>query len=601
MMNQQQSIEELEHQVRVKLNQSKIKLWLVPYTVNGEKGERPKNLVEQYSSELKTDPDTIASIIEKLRRHALHKLDAKQQFQKHGVATLKIKIAANLPQGSVDELSDLQTKLDISGLDLKKLISEKWKLKVEELKVISVGQVIDDERSLADQRVSHGSQVMVIILTENEVSANADEAKKMRLSRTKEVAEVLANRSKEDHDKYHLQIADQTGKPIDLPKEESRALSVALTLNERGRACLKRKEYGEALLVLLEADKEFNHCRSEILSAVDNYAVLCLDITWCYFCLQNIDSLPDAESRLKKCEECFKKSYGADMERLKALKGDSSRELALFVRLYLLQGIIAFYQHNKQLSIQLLHKARGILKTLEVDDEKLSHLIGMGFTTSEARLGLRAANGSLSLAVNKITDRKERRKEIAAKEREEDKKRELQRQIGKAANGQWVNIDVYNTLLSMGFPTNAAASALKQCNSDINLALQTLQENPQLLNMPEPGEWQGEITDQMLSQFCELGFLKEVARQALISYHGNVEKAIEVLVQNGGLLPSSCHRASTSKRSSTGADSLTKEQNEAIKDLVPDIPEHEEDYLDLTLHEEAEYIQEYLTKLTVMS
>ncbi|XP_033114770.1 NEDD8 ultimate buster 1-like [Anneissia japonica] len=596
-----QCMEELEHQVRKKLNEGKIKLWLSPYTVDGKKGEYPEKLIEEFSSDLRAECDVIAQIIEKLRKHALQKLAAKQQFRENGVATLKVKVVGSLPTGAADRQSDLQTKLDISGLALKKIISEKWKIEVDKLKVISVGQVIDEQRSLASQMVKHGSHVMVIMLTASELEANEEEAKKMRLARTKEVAEVLAKRKKDDHERYHLQIADQTGKPINLPEEESHALSVALTLNEKGRACLKRRQYGEALLILLEADKEFSQCRSEILSAVDNYAVLCLDITWCYFCLQNIDALPDAESRLKKCEDCFKRSYGADMERLKALKGDSSRELALFVRLYLLQGIIAFYQRNKQLSIQLLDKVDNFWRKSQLNFYKLTQTRQTYFSTSEARLGLRAAKGHLELAVNKITERRERRKEIAKKETEEHEKRKKQRLIGKAANGEWVNIDVYNTLLSMGFPANAAASALKQCNSDINLALQTLQENPELLNMPNPGDWQGEITEEMLFQFSELGFMKEIARQALISYHGNVQKAIEVLVENGGLLPPSCHRASTSRDHKQGErECLTKEQEEALKELAPDIPEHEEDYLDLTLHEEAGIIEEYLTKLASM-
>ena len=35
-------------------------------------------------------------------------------------------------------------------------------------------------------------------------------------------------------------------------------------------------------------------CSSSILGMVDNYGLLCLDIVWCYLCLQHMSSLPDA-------------------------------------------------------------------------------------------------------------------------------------------------------------------------------------------------------------------------------------------------------------------------------------------------------------------
>ena len=36
-------------------------------------------------------------------------------------------------------------------------------------------------------------------------------------------------------------------------------------------------------------------CQSSgVLGLVDNYALVCLDICWCYLCLQNISALPDA-------------------------------------------------------------------------------------------------------------------------------------------------------------------------------------------------------------------------------------------------------------------------------------------------------------------
>lgn len=59
-----------------------------------------------------------------------------------------------------------------------------------------------------------------------------------------------------------------------------------------------------------------SHCRAQILSAVDNYGILCLDIVWCYFWLKSILDLPNAEEKLQKCKECFQRSYGQNMERL---------------------------------------------------------------------------------------------------------------------------------------------------------------------------------------------------------------------------------------------------------------------------------------------
>ena len=37
------------------------------------------------------------------------------------------------------------------------------------------------------------------------------------------------------------------------------ALTLAMTLHEKGRAAMKKKDYAEAILLLLEADKEFTY------------------------------------------------------------------------------------------------------------------------------------------------------------------------------------------------------------------------------------------------------------------------------------------------------------------------------------------------------
>eukprot|EP00058_Branchiostoma_floridae_P013128 XP_002598616.1 hypothetical protein BRAFLDRAFT_67012 [Branchiostoma floridae] len=206
-----------------------------------------------------------------------------------------------------------------------------------------------------------------------------------------------------DGNQYGLQIADQTGRALQIPREEKRALTVAMALNERGKAALKRKQHGEALLLLLEADREFQQCRSEILQAVDNYAILCLDIVWCYLCLKNVTALPDAETRLQKCEELFHKSYGSNLERLTTVKGSSGQEKALFVRLHLLQGVVFFHQGRRNQAVAELAK-------LQVDESKLTELMTMGFSGAEARLGLRACSNNVQAAVTHIMQKQEVRR-----------------------------------------------------------------------------------------------------------------------------------------------------------------------------------------------
>lgn len=65
----------------------------------------------------------------------------------------------------------------------------------------------------------------------------------------------------------------------------------------------------------------FSQCNSGLLDSVDNYALLNLDIVWCYLCLKSVSQIPEAEERLKKCEQSFHRSYGPNLERLIALKG----------------------------------------------------------------------------------------------------------------------------------------------------------------------------------------------------------------------------------------------------------------------------------------
>lgn len=81
-------------------------------------------------------------------------------------------------------------------------------------------------------------------------------------------------------------MEDQDGNIIHLPPEEKRALMMALAMLEKGRASLKRDDFNEALIFLVEADSQYNTCNSKMVESVDNYALLNLDIVWCYLMLK---------------------------------------------------------------------------------------------------------------------------------------------------------------------------------------------------------------------------------------------------------------------------------------------------------------------------
>ncbi|XP_062613974.1 NEDD8 ultimate buster 1-like [Saccostrea cucullata] len=604
------TIEMQLQKVRQKLNAEKIKLWLPPYTTaENNQGNIPQTLCEEYSKDLQIPAFEIREMLEHLRQHALQKLSEREQFQKTGKATLKIKASGqreNKEKITVTETVEIQ--LTCTGHNLRQILSERLGLPEHHLKIICHGHVISMNKQLQEQNVKHGSQMMCLCLSVSEAEAARKEDEVLQMMNTRQAAELLSNKvGKDDYD-VNIQIADQSGRPLQLPPEEKKALTLAMTLHEKGRVALKKKEITKALLLLLEADKEFRKCGANILNAVDNYAVLCLDIVWCYLCLQNVEELPDADQRLRSSEECFIRSYGANLERVAAVKGESGTQLALYMKLHLLQGIVAFHHHRIAEAHSLLRKAEEELNRLKVDENKLSQVMMMGFDEREGRLGLRATNGDVTKAIQHIIEKRKEKEEIEKKVKEERRMKKIQKDLGETASGKRVNVSLYENLVSMGYGKGAAAAALRQTDNDLNQALEVLQLHPELLHLPDPEKKSISITDDMIAQVVAMGFDPVMASRALQLFSGNVQKALEELIQKGGLLPSSSEESSSSSSGSSPESEAgpshrtSEEERRTIEDLVSDLPKDEEDYLDLTLQEEAQYLEEYLAKVnSVMS
>lgn len=593
-------------QIRDKLRSENIKLWLSPYTIsNDQPGIYPEELINQYSEALNVSAEEIFEALEQLRIHAVTKLQTEQRFARSGIATIKVHLTGNITQGINNRLQ-IQTGLHVTGAEFRRSLKKETGLDADKMKLICKGHVVFDDLTLENQNLKNNSQIMVLLLSKSSVEMEDQQKEenetRENVSRTRQAAEALSNRQDNfEDDRFFLEISDQEGRPIKLPDNERKALALALTLHEKGRSVLEKRNFPEALLLLLEAEKEFSHCRAQILTAVDNYGILCLDIVWCYFWLKSIVDLPNAEEKLKKCKECFERSYGQNLERLTVVRGGSGGELALFVRLYVLEAVCAYHKGDIFGTAKCLDKAEDLQSKLHINKDQLNQMLMMGFTESEARLGLIACQGDTTLAIDYITKRRQEKKERRQKEVEERKKKRLERKLGKTGTGEWVNVDSYRFLVEMGFSSCMATQALKEANNDINNALQALQDHPDLLDIPDirsrSSFSESVISDEQVVQVLSMGFPVESSKEALKRCFGDVQQAINMLLSCEGILPSLSPQA-VQGNSTKSEDEEDPDVEEAVNELAPVLAnEDDESYLNMSLEEETSIIAEYRTML----
>merc|ERR1712029_1158881 len=233
-----------------------------------------------------------------------------------------------------------------------------------------------------------------------------------------------------------------------------------------------------------------------------------------------------------------------------------------------------------------LEKVSTELQLLAVDEVDLMEIASMGYSIAEARLGLRASLGDRKLAVEHILRRRDERQEIRKKEKEERERGRLRDKLGHCANGSWVNVGYYKTLVGMGYTENVAATALRQANNSLNTAVQMLQEEPELIALAaqeksEEVESQ-QPTDEMIASVVAMGFVPEMAVVALKN-EGSIEAAVEKLMEGGGVVQEILKNDETRKEKRAKLDERDAQDAEAYNRIKEDIADNDRIILILTL------------------
>ncbi|XP_055914257.1 NEDD8 ultimate buster 1 [Eupeodes corollae] len=600
-------------QVRARLQEQQIKLWLGPYYYEdiGVVESELEKLAEEFSRNLGVSVSNCKSALSELQDGALRKLASRKEFEETGLATFSVR-RVNNTEGT-ENVFEVKCSLSDLGEELQRKIAEKIQVNdPARIKIISAGKIVNPKVILEVQGIKNNQQLMTIISGVEKGALNSQEAMYDRIRKIKEDVEAIVNSGNR-----LFEMEDQDGNPVFLPPDENKALLMAMGYCEKARAAVKRNQYDEALILLLEADEKFTTCNSSFLESVDNYALVNLDIVWCYLCLKNLTQLPDAQRRLEICEKSFHRSYGKDLSRLINLKGDSCPERALIMRLHLLQGVLLFHQNRRNEAYEKLDLAQSELKKLKVDDSSVEQLVEMGFDPVEARTGLRACKGDLSQAINFIYDRKNK---IAEARKKSKKERKINEKLGESRNSggteteSWVNPRSVCSLVEMGFEQELVVVALKMADNDLTKALDMLQTNSEALVRDLPATPQS-IDETLFNELKNMGFDEQTVRLALESTTNNPEKAIDFLLKtfkNQSDLSNTIEQlvrtytggASTSTGGAVSDDStvmgkfLKRAQKEidsmsAYNRFNEDISANENEYLDLSLIQEEQILAEY--------
>ncbi|MEW5303146.1 MAG: hypothetical protein WDW36_005867 [Sanguina aurantia] len=341
---------------------------------------------------------------------------------------------------------------------------------------------VDDSRSLSDHGLSATTKVLIMLGRPQGQSIDKQSMQALRMDKVKRVAERLAGRDFQQADNSYqvLTLENQAGVSIVLQPGDKQAITMALTLHDTGLRRLKLGKFDEALEALLMAEEAVATCDTAVVEGIDNVALLLLDIVWCCYKMGDLQRLAVSRERLARCRKLLLKAHGPGLERVRKLHGEFCPELATYVRLHAVEGVVAYHMQEPAAALLSLENAQRRWRSLQVSDEALASMQAMGYTHKDAGRALRLSANNVGAAVAFLEEQKvqsEVRKDRRKRERAWEKERKL---YGKTASGMWVDEGVLEQLLSLGYQREVAAEALRRDENNVNTALDVLSNPSQL-------------------------------------------------------------------------------------------------------------------------
>ncbi|KAH9290901.1 hypothetical protein KI387_035018, partial [Taxus chinensis] len=457
----------------------------------------------------------------------------------------------------------------------------------DSLNVICAGRILKKEfadEKLTDVGLKSNSKILMSKVALDQAKTINDELQtQKRLARIKAAVDEMTRRHTNDSfpiDQFSIELENQHGEKMLAGSEtDQRAVMMGLMLHAKGRHFIEKGQYKDALEILSMGEDAFSLCNQKVLEMVDNVPLLQIDTVWCYFMLRDISCLSMAGIRLKEARKGLERCYGANMERARVLQGGFCPELAIFTRLELLEGIVAYHTGLLKESHKALKAAQEKYNQLQVSDEALSQLVSMGYTERQSRRALRMSGQNVQRAVEFSLEEKER----IDKRRLEDRKREKdireQKSYGMTPMGKAVDMTILSRLVSIGYEKVIVAEALRKNENDMQKALDEL-ANPASNSVLQDAvdsrrrKKRKSPQEEDIAEIISMGFERNRVVQALLN-SGTKERAIDFLLTELPNLAGGSSGASTSEGIAVAGEDRQPDNSLGIPDYIQDDGRHQ--------------------------